>query len=313
MIREKAKNIHTRAKHGRIPGIIIAISIVIVIVLAAFMLDEAGTIDLSAIFGGRKQLGDGTLRMYTIDVGHGDSMLIVSPGGKTMLVDAGDENSYDAVKGVLDELGVSELDIVIATHPHKDHIGSMEKIIRDYKPGILFRPNVQYDSKPYKKLIDAAYELQLEMKYAYGGDEIEWDEDCRVRVLAPVKDGVYSPDDMNEWSIILRIEYGENAILLAGDADIYSEQLAMLNSEEGLFKADVLKVAHHGSSSSTGEGFIQAVSPIYAVVSLGSEDGHKAITDELARSGVTVYRTDRVGTIIAVLTGAGVEVYPYGK
>lgn len=294
------------AKHVGMPWAIIAIAIIVVTGLVVLALSESGVIK-----SGNAELADGTLRMYTIDVGHGDSILLISPNGKTMLIDAGDKNAYPMISGILGELGVHKLDVIVSTHAHKDHIGSMKNIIEEYGTDTLYMNSASSDTDTYAELMSTIDRRQIDTEFAWSGDVIPWDKDCNVMVLAPVKSFKYSADDLNEQSIIMRVEYRNNAILLMGDALKLSEEIAMQNSEAALFKADVLKVGHHGASSSTSDELMKAANPSYAVISVGREDGHKAVTERLSKFGVTVYRTDKVGTILAVLDGNTVEVYPY--
>lgn len=304
---EKSK-LGRRASANRVgtPWAIIAIAIIIVIALVVLALNENGLIKSD-----NAELADGTLRMYTIDVGHGDSILLISPSGKTMLIDAGDKNAYPVISGMLNELGINKLNVIVSTHAHKDHIGSMKNIIEEYGTDMLYINPVSSDTDTYAELMSSVEKMQIDTEIAWSGDAIHWDKDCNVIVLAPVRSFKYSEDDLNEQSIIMRVEYRNNAILLMGDALKLSEEIAMQNSESALFKADVLKVGHHGASSSTSEELIKAADPSYAVISVGREDGHKDVTERLSKLGVTVYRTDKVGTILAVLDGNSVEVFPY--
>lgn len=176
---------------------------------------------------------------------------------------------------------------------------------------MLYINSASSDTDTYAELMSTVERLQVDTEFVWSGDVIPWDKDCNVMVLAPVKSFNYSADDLNEQSIIMRVEYRNNAILFMGDALKLSEEIAMQNSEAALFKADVLKVGHHGASSSTSDELIKAVNPSYAVISIGREDGHKDVTERLSKYGVTVYRTDKVGTILVVLDGNTVEVYPY--
>lgn len=255
---------------------------------------------------------NGKLKMYTIDVGQGDSSLLISPNGSTMLVDAGDTDAFDAIDSLLTDLEITNIDVLVATHAHSDHIGSMRDVVEKYSIGLFVIPDVEYSSKTYSKLINSVDEHGIKTQYAYSGDTIKWDDECTVSILAPVEDASYSESDMNEWSVILRVEYGENAIILTGDAETVSEQIAMFSNSENLFKADVLKVAHHGSSTSSSDAFLDAVDPMYAIISLGKDNKyghpHGETMQKLSERNITVYRTDEVGTVLTVLTGDTVYI-----
>lgn len=258
-------------------------------------------------------LGDGNLYMYTIDVGQGDCILLVSPSGKTMLVDTGESGSYSTVSGFLHDRGIEELDIVVGSHPHSDHVGAMGKLLNEFGAGLLLLPEAE--NKTNNNIISIADELNIDWEYVWNDTEIEWDSDCTVTVLAPVSDASYSASDMNEWSIIMRVEYGANAIILTGDAETHSEQVAMFANDSDLFNADILKIGHHGSATSTGDSFLEAVSPRYAILSLGKDNRyghpHWETMDKLDNANITYFRTDECGTIVAVLTGSTCTVYPF--
>ena len=259
-------------------------------------------------------IGDGNLYMYTIDVGQGDCILLVSPNGKTMLVDVGESSSYTAVSDFLHDRGIEGLDIVVGSHPHSDHVGAMGKLLNEFGADLLLLPEV--DNRTNNALISIADGLNIDWEYVWNNSEIDWDRDCTVTVLAPVCGASYSESDMNEWSIILRVEYGENAIILTGDAEVHSEQLAMFANDSELFEADVLKIGHHGSSSSTGDSFLEAVNPEYAILSLGKDNRyghpHWETIEKLDNTNITYFRTDECGTIVAVLTGSTCTVHPFG-
>lgn len=258
-------------------------------------------------------IGDGNLYMYTIDVGQGDCILLVSPNGKTMLVDTGESNSYQAVSSFLHDRGIEGFDIVIGSHPHADHVGAMGELLNEFGTDLLLLPEV--DNKTNNTLISIADGLNIDWEYVWNNSEIDWDSDCAVTVLAPVCDASYSESDMNEWSIILRVEYGANAIILTGDAEVHSEQIAMFANDSELFEADILKIGHHGSSSSTGDSFLEAVSPEYAILSLGKDNRyghpHWETMEKLENANITYFRTDECGTIVAILTGSTCSVHPF--
>lgn len=257
---------------------------------------------------------NGELNIYCIDVGQGDSSLLISPDGKTMLIDAGDTYAEETVVEFIEQKGIDRIDVVIATHPHSDHIGSMAAVIERFGAETMYVPDVSYQTKTYKNLLDTADKCGTTIEYAWSGMQISWSELCVVTVLAPVEGCEYSSADMNEWSIILRVQYGVNSMIFTGDAETHSEQLAMFNNEEDMFDADVLKVGHHGSSTSTCDGFLDAVSPKYAVISVGEDNKyghpHKETVEKLKRNGIIRFYTNKDGNIRITMTGDSVEVTP---
>lgn len=254
--------------------------------------------------------GDGLLVTF-LDVGQGDCIFLRSPNGKTMLVDGGPDGSYPAIDRYLTSLGVAGLDVVVASHLHADHIGGLIQLVDVYAVGDFYYPPFDATSETYFELLDALNESQAAVHQPLAGKDtmIPWDDSVEVRILAPY-DTIYK--DFNDTSYMIRVKYGNTAILLAGDATQTSEKLALKAQPNHLFRADVLKVAHHGSSDGTFEPFLDAVSPAIAVISCGKNNdyGHpdQALLDRLTERGVTVCRTDRDGTITMLLDGTSVTV-----
>ena len=246
-----------------------------------------------------------------LDVGQGDCTFLRSPSGKTMLVDGGPDGSFPVIDNYLTSLGVVGLDVVMASHVHADHIGGLISVVDTYPIGDFYYPPFDADSETYFNLLDALKESQATVHQPYAGVDtlIPWDDQVEVRILAPY-DTIY--DDFNDTSYIIRVSYGNTAVLLTGDSTELGEKLALKAQPDHYFKADVLKVAHHGSSDSTFEKFLDAVSPAIAVISVGKNNdyGHpnQALLDRLTERGITIYRTDEDGTISLLLDGTSVTV-----
>jgi len=254
--------------------------------------------------------GDGLMIAF-LDVGQGDSIFLQSPSGKTMLVDGGPESAFETVSGYLDAHGVVGLDVVVASHLHADHIGGLIQIVDVYPISAFYDPPFDAESETYFELLDALDEngVTVSSPLASANSMIDWDDDVAVRILSPY-DTVYS--DFNDTSYLLNVTYGNTSVLLAGDATEVAEKLALKALPNAYFHADVLKVGHHGSSDSTSEKFLAAVDPTIAIISCGlnNEYGHpdKELLDRLEARGITVYRTDRDGTITLLLDGTNVKV-----
>lgn len=256
---------------------------------------------------------DGTLSVYVMDVGQGDSILLISPSGKTMLVDASESKAFSHIDAFLQEHGVETLDVVVATHPHSDHIGGMTKVINNYEIGTFYLPNVTHTSATFEKMLAALEDRNITVRQAEATDNsfIEWDGSVEVRILSPVINADYGRD-LNDWSVMLHISYGDTSILLTGDAEEYAEWYTLNSFPAEYFDADVLKLGHHGSSTSTSDEFFEAVSPDYAVASMGADNEyghpHKETIELLEENGVPFYRTDRDGDISIVMDGASVAI-----
>ncbi len=241
-----------------------------------------------------------------IDVGQGDSIFIEFPGGKTALIDAGEADNVGAVISHLHQRQCRMIDYLICTHPHSDHIGGMSEVLSSFSVGEVYMPRVEHTSKTYERLLMQLKNLGLSVHTAKAGTVLSVEPGVDFVVLAPVS-GNY--EEMNDYSAVLRLTYGENSFLFTGDAEKISEQ-EILDSGSNL-TADVLKVGHHGSSSSSHQAFLNAVNPTYAVISCGDNNEyghpHKKVTRRLDGYGVTTYRTDLDGTIMAISDGQTID------
>ncbi len=258
----------------------------------------------------------GTLEVYFFDVGQGDSELIRLPGGENILIDAGTSSTEDELVGELRSLGAETLDLVVATHPHADHIGGMAAVIDAFDVRQVVMPRVSESDTPttktYENLLQSIADKGLTITPAEPGDELLSSGGAVLTVLAP---NGKDYGDLNNYSVVLRLTYGEDSFLFTGDAEEESEE-EMLSLDWPL-TATVLKCGHHGSETSTSPAFLDAVSPQYAVISCGVDNdyGHPdAVTlEKLEAAGAEVFRTDRQGTILASTDGSGVTMTALGK
>lgn len=256
-----------------------------------------------------RELSDGEIAVHFIDVGQGDCALILA-GETSVLIDGGESSASADVIRYLHSLELDALDMVIATHPHSDHIGSLSGVIDEFGTETLLCPALTDEMVPttrsYEKLLDSAENCGAALEYAEPGVCYELAEGCSLEILAPVRD--YS--DLNNSSIAARLTYGTTSFLFTGDIEKSAEQ-DILDSGADV-SADVLKVAHHGSSTSSSRAFIQAVSPEYAVIGVGSPNDyghpHKKTTDLFTQLGISVYRTDQDGNIVWISDGKTLRV-----
>jgi len=252
---------------------------------------------------------EGTLEVYFLDVGQAESILLKTEG-HSMLIDAGNLNQDNKMRDYLQKYNVTQLDYLVATHPDADHIGSMATVIRAMDSiGAILMPDVTANTQTFSRLLDAIEEKDLEIINPTVGYEFMFGE-AKVEVMAP-KSPKYS--DTNDYSIVLRLVFGNKTFLFTGDAEAKSEneQLAAgLN-----LKADVLKVAHHGSSTSSSQAFLDIVNPTIAVISCGTGNsyGHPRpeTISRLDDMGVIIYRTDLLGTITITTDGSSDFVISY--
>ena len=240
------------------------------------------------------------LRVHFIDVGQGDSILIQFPSGQNMLIDAGEDQN--TVKAYIANQGIKRLDHVIATHPHADHIGGMSNVIKSFEVGKVYMPKTTHTTKTYESLLLTIKDKGLKITAAKAGLNIDVGTGVEAQLVGPSSE---SYDNLNNYSAVLRVKYGNTAFLFTGDAESIAET-EMINSGYAL-KSDVLKVGHHGSNSSTTPTFLKAISPKFAVISAGKGNSyghpHQEVLARLNDAGIQIYCTDESGTIIAESDG----------
>lgn len=243
----------------------------------------------------------GTLTAHFIDVGQADCTLIEC-GGRFMLVDAGRNEDDELVVDYLRKAGVKTLDYAIGTHPHEDHIGGLDKVIEAFEVKTLILPEAEHDSKTYKDVLEAAEKKKLEIIRPVPGNTYRISSGAGFTVVAPCGD--YG-GDLNNWSVGIRLTHGKNRILMCGDAEAKAEADMLASGEE--LSADLLKVSHHGSNTSTTEAFLDVVSPEYAVIMCGKDNDyghpHTETLEKLKSRNIKIMRTDELGTITAVSDG----------
>lgn len=255
------------------------------------------------------------LAVYFLDVGQGDSTLLRIPNGEkpyTMLIDTGEYEYADGLTEMLQSLGVETIDALVCSHQHTDHMGCMARIVERFEIGGLYLPNLPAESVPttsaYEALLTAVDETDTPVYALYRGAEIEAPESVEVSVLAPEEDAAW--DDLNNFSAVIRVQYGDTAFLFTGDAETESEKIILEHGD--LLSADVLKCGHHGSKTSSSEKFLTAVFPDYAIISCGIDNSyghpHEETLQRLSALGSEILETDEDGTILAVSDGSTVTV-----
>lgn len=246
---------------------------------------------------------DGEILFHFIDIGQGDAILITTKSGN-MLIDTGESSERDKLVSYLDAAGVTSFRYVVFTHTDADHIGSADYIIKNYDVQTVILPDDYKTTETYKRMKDALDEKQTDTVLIGEEDPCEQSGysfllgSMRSTVIAPIKDY----DDANEMSIVIKAQYGNTSVMLTGDAETESEGDIVDHWDPEFLKCDVLKVGHHGSRTSTTSAFLNAVSPKIAVISCGEGNSyghpHAETLEKLKAKGITVYRTDILGTVV---------------
>ena len=243
-----------------------------------------------------------TLRVNYIDVGQGDSIFIQLPNKETMLIDAGEAYEVDNVINYLNNLGITKIDYAVGTHPHTDHIGGLEEVINTFDIGSIYMPRASSTSKTYEDLLTTISNKGLKIKTAKSGVVVLDDDNLKLEFIAPNSD---SYSELNNYSAVLKLTYLDNTFLFMGDAETLSEDEITYDVD-----ADVIKVGHHGSDSSSGIEFVKKVSPEYAIIMVGEGNSYnhpyQSIIDRYESVGAKVLRTDLDGNIVCDSDGVDV-------
>ena len=257
-----------------------------------------GLIPLSGCdFGASIQGETGHWNVHFIDVGQADSILIQS-AGHFMLIDAGNRDDGDFLVSYLRAQGVHTLDYVIATHPHEDHIGGMAQVIQSFPVDTVIVSERDHPTSNFESMLNAMEDQDCNVIQPVVGNQYAIGEGS-FTILSPVSDHDYE-DNLNNTSIVIRLILGETSFILCGDAETEAEEDMM---ESGLMlQGTVLKLGHHGSSTSTSDAFLETVDPAYAVISCGAGNRyghpHDETLNRLAKEQIPYFRTDTQGSIV---------------
>ncbi len=246
---------------------------------------------------------EGDLTVHFIDVGQGDCELVMS-GTKSVLIDSGEKSYYSRVINYLKNQKVTRLDYVIVTHPHSDHAGGMSYILKEFDVGALIMPKLSEKITPttstYYNLLKTIESQNIALQYAEPNKTYQLDG-ASIKILSPLNDY----NDLNNYSVAVKLVHGENSFLFTGDMEREAEADLLASGAD--ISARVLKVGHHGSSTSTSKDFLDKVNPQYAVIEVGSPNDyghpHSQVMKRLENKNIEIYRTDLNGNIVFVSDG----------
>ncbi|WP_182126556.1 ComEC/Rec2 family competence protein [Nitrosopumilus sp. b2] len=255
------------------------------------------------------------LQVHFIDVGQGDSTLILTPSGYSILVDGGNNWKGDDVFDYISSQGIDRIDLMIATHPDADHIGGLDELIELIDVGHVIdngQPNPRHTAT-YADHITAIENIN---RTIIQRDRLwDIDDDTEIELIVPYDDGNGLDRDPNANSILVKISYGGKSVLLTGDCEKVCEQRLLDGDVDDSigddFDIDILKVGHHGSDTSTSEEFLVATSPVFSTISVGNNQwGHPKdeVLNRLIDFGSDIYRTDESGTIVATIDETGIQM-----
>ncbi|EOU1911757.1 MBL fold metallo-hydrolase [Clostridium perfringens] len=249
---------------------------------------------------------DSELMISYMDVGQGDAAYI-KVNGNDILIDAGPRSNSKELLEQLKAKNIDNFELVIATHPHEDHIGGMVDVFKEYEVKAFYSPKITHTTKTYENLVKAVKDEGLKTKELKGGMVIDLGEGAKFEVFTPQKSEY---EELNDYSPIMKLSFGDTSYLFTGDAEKLAEEEALAKYKTSL-DSDVIKFGHHGSSSSSSNAFIEAVSPKYGIISCAKDNKyghpHRETLDIIKKYNIKAFRTDTDGEIILTSDGKSIN------
>lgn len=285
---------------------------IVAIIFSLFVVSGCGVQDdgVSEVFNESSQVkkASGKLSVHFIDVGQGDSSLILLPSGETALIDGGGRSASDKVVSYLNSQGIKKIDHLIATHPHEDHIGGLPEVVRNFEIGKVYMPRRTANTKIFEELLSEIKNKGLKITVASGEKTLIESDETLFSILAPLSD---SYEDTNDHSVVNKLSYGKVSILFTGDIESLAESDLIKQGYD--LNADVIKVPHHGSSSSSSDAFLDSVNPSYGVIQLGADNSyghpHRETLQKYGTRNIELLRNDMLGDIKLETDGEKISFY----
>ena len=245
-------------------------------------------------------------RVSLLDTGNSDCTVLLTPEGKTMVIDAGETDDFETISSFLNNNGVRTIDVLVLTHPHADHIGSASELIEHFPVSQIVMSPAEHTSKLFENLLDAIAKKEIPVTYAAPLVSLKLGS-AAVEFLSPAED--YG--DLNNMSAVCLVTYGDTRFLFTGDIESNVER-DLVTAFGASMQCDVLKVPHHGSDTSSSEEFLSCVRPRFALIPCGKDNeyGHPS-PQTLARLddvGTQIFRTDLLGTITCISDGVNISI-----
>lgn len=251
------------------------------------------------------------LKVHFLNVGQALSVLIQDENGNELLYDMGNDADAPFISEYLKKAGVESIEYMINSHPHEDHIGGMDKLLKAFEVDTVIMSNLTYDTKAYKEVLDLLIQKNIKVTDPVPGETYSvgsWS----FEIVGPMKT---TYDETNNYSVVIKVTNGSQSVLLTGDAEVDSEHEIIASGAD--LKADILQVPHHGSGSSSSSQFIKKISPQYAVISVGSDNsyGHpdNLVINRLELMKIKTYRTDVDGTVVFTIDGGEIKAETFSN
>ena len=250
---------------------------------------------------------NGNLEVSYLDVGQGDAAYI-RVNDFDILIDAGPRSDADRLMEQLEKKNIDDFEMVIATHPHEDHIGGMVKVFERYDVKEFYMPKVTHTTQTFKNMVNAVNKEGIKIQTIKEGMSFELGSGAKIDVYSPIYE---SYEEFNDYSPIMKLTFGETELIFTGDAEAHAEQDVVAKYPNDL-DADVLKFGHHGSSTSSTDEFLKSVSPEYGIISCGVDNKyghpHRETLDKISKYNIKAYRTDKQGQITLTSNGKDISI-----